>query len=375
MQGNLDATDVLVIGGGPAGCAAAIACTRAGLRTTILEREAVHTAARSPRPGETLHPGVESILREIDVWSAIEACGFLRHEGYYIRWGGEADGGPLCFQPFGCDRDGTPWRGLQASRPDFDVLLRKLSCRHGGVLRHGQAVRYLVSNPSAGIPVRVYGAQTADGARMTARWVVDATGRIGSLARVAGLATGEPRSPCLIARYGYMTGECPVQDTAPALVADSDGGGWTWIARVRPTVYQWIRLRFAPGGSEDRVPPKELDGLRPLGLTVRGADVTWRRARPAAGPGWFLVGDAAFVLDPASSHGVLKALMSGRMAAQCIVAMAHGLASEGETVFHYNDWIARWFEADVARLTEYYAALCGSHTATRPATESCLHTR
>jgi hypothetical protein len=184
----------------------------------------------------------------------------------------------------------------------------------------------------------------------------------------------ERRSPRLIARYGYMMGECPVRDSAPALVADPDGGGWTWTARVRPGVYQWTRLRFAPGASEDGLPPKELDGLRPFGPAVRGADVTWRRARPAAGPGWFLVGDAAFVLDPSSSHGVLKALMSGRMAAHCITAVAHGLAPEGETALHYNDWISRWFEADVAHLTEHYAALRGSHTAAQPTAWDFSHT-
>jgi flavin-dependent dehydrogenase len=122
------------------------------------------------------------------------------------------------------------------------------------------------------------------------------------------------------------------------------------------------------------IPPKELYGLRSFGPAVRGADVTWRRAWPAAGLGWFLVGDAAFVLDPTSSHGVLKALMSGRMAGHCIAAVAHGLASEGESVLRYNDWISRWFEVDVARLTKHYATLCGSHTAALPTAWDFSHT-
>jgi flavin-dependent dehydrogenase len=55
------------------------------------------------------------------------------------------------------------------------------------------------------------------------------------------------------------------------------------------------------------------------GARRRGADVTWRIISPAAGPGFFLVGDAVAVLDPASSHGVLKALMTGMMAAHLIL--------------------------------------------------------
>ena len=54
--------------------------------------------------------------------------------------------------------------------------------------------------------------------------------------------------------------------------------------------------------------------------------------------------------------------------------MAHGLASEGETVLRYNDWISRWFEVDVARLTEHYATLCGSHTAALPTAWYFSHT-
>ena len=41
---------------------------------------------------------------------------------------------------------------------------------------------------------------------------------------------------------------------------------------------------------------------------------TWRMAERMAGAGWFIVGDAAATLDPTSSHGVLKALLSGMTA-------------------------------------------------------------
>ncbi|MBA4535538.1 hypothetical protein H1196_23700 [Brevibacillus halotolerans] len=53
-----------------------------------------------------------------------------------------------------------------------------------------------------------------------------------------------------------------------------------------------------------------------------GADMTWRVITQLGGPGgYFLIGDAATVLDPASSHGVLKAVMSGMMAGNLIAQM------------------------------------------------------
>ncbi|MGW6981819.1 FAD-dependent monooxygenase [Streptomyces sp. NPDC054932] len=50
--------DVLIAGAGPAGCAAAIVCAAAGLRTLLAERRAGPTV----RPGEALHPGAETLL-------------------------------------------------------------------------------------------------------------------------------------------------------------------------------------------------------------------------------------------------------------------------------------------------------------------------
>jgi len=57
---------------------------------------------------------------------------------------------------------------------------------------------------------------------------------------------------------------------------------------------------------------------------ARGIDVTWTRVQPAARPGYLLAGDAAFVLDPASSHGLLKAIMSGMAAARHAVWILRG---------------------------------------------------
>ncbi|GAB7189041.1 geranylgeranyl reductase family protein [Kitasatospora sp. Ki12] len=48
--------DVLIAGAGPAGCAAAIVCAAAGLRTVLAERAPGPVA----RPGEALHPGAET---------------------------------------------------------------------------------------------------------------------------------------------------------------------------------------------------------------------------------------------------------------------------------------------------------------------------
>jgi flavin-dependent dehydrogenase len=85
--------------------------------------------------------------------------------------------------------------------------------------------------------------------------------------------------------------------------------------------------------------------------------VTWRLASNAAGLGYFLAGDAALVLDPASSHGVLRALMSGMMAAHlCTQVCRDGLAEESAAAA-YASWVHAWFEHDAEKLGGIYGNL------------------
>ncbi len=135
-----------------------------------------------------------------------------------------------------------------------------------------------------------------------------------------------------------------------------DGEGWTWTARVGDGLYAWTRLDLdaGPGGE----PPAELAGLRPRGRT-RSADVSWRALRRPAGPGYVAAGDAAVVLDPASSHGVLRALLSGMHAARLVLALRAG-GDERRLNASYGDVLTRWFEHDAGVLRELYARLPGA---------------
>lgn len=296
------------------------------------------------RPGETLHPGVEPLLGQLGVADRLSLVTGARHPGIWVEWGS-----PRRFEPYGSDSDG-PWSGFQVSRADFDALL----------LSRAREVGAEVRTRCAGVTPAVAGAElqgimTSDGP-VNARVVVDASGRSRWLGRALGIESAA-RSPRLIARYGYVEGACPVRDEAPALVGDSQG--WTWTARVRPGKYQWTRLDFGALPDADWL-PGEFRGLTPVGRS-RGADVTWRMAAEVARPSWFMVGDAAAVLDPTASHGVLKALMTGMMAGHLIAGVLGGNAPADEAAAAYHAWIAGWFEADVVKLAEFYRTLGGSH--------------
>ena len=99
--------------------------------------------------------------------------------------------------------------------------------------------------------------------------------------------------------------------------------------------------------------PDEFKGLTPI-QPMRGADVTWRKLVQPSGLGYLTVGDATAVVDPSSSHGVLRALMSGMMASHAIVRIVHDRIPNTYAIRGYNDWISKGFFHDVNRLKDLY---------------------
>jgi flavin-dependent dehydrogenase len=67
------------------------------------------------------------------------------------------------------------------------------------------------------------------------------------------------------------------------------------------------------------------------------------------------VGDAAAVLDPASSHGVLKGIMSGMKAAHAIIRITKDHFPNKVAFKNYNEWIAEWFLYDTHKLRKFYS--------------------
>ena len=329
--------DVIVVGSGPGGSAAAIACAQANLRVLLLEK---YLFPRD-RPGETLHPGIEPLLDQLGVREAVLSAEFLRHQGNWVKWDRD-----LHFTPFGEDETGN-WQGFQAWRADFDLLLLDRAISLGvEVLQPCHAVHPIVGDD------RVIGVETSQGI-FEASVVIDAAGSHHWLAKQLGLNIRTYSKP-LIACYGYVRGQCPIRDDAPAIIADD--GGWTWTAKIRPNFYQWTRLNFTIKRIDRSWIPEEFSNLQAVDKS-RVADVTWRTIDQPAGLGYFLIGDAAAVLDPSSSHGVLKAIMSGIMAGYSIAQIIDRNHSEQVVIQEYCQWVHDWFQQDLARLTEFYALL------------------
>jgi flavin-dependent dehydrogenase len=331
----LNRFDVLVIGAGPAGCAAAIGCAQRGLRVALIEQQ------RFPRfrPGESLHPGIEPLLEQLGVAEQLCNHHALRFEGHWVQWNG-----PLQFIGFGGD-DYGPWRGFQISRAKLDAaLLQQAAVLGVTVYQPCRAQQVLLRDD------RVIGVNT-DAGLLFAPYLIDGSGGPGWLSRKRQIAVRH-YSPPLVACFGYHEGSLPPDEKAPRLSADPDG--WTWLAQVEQQRLHWARLTFEKQKYSPEMIPERLRTL-PRSAPIRGADVTWRLCTAPAGPGYFMVGDAASLLDPASSHGILKALMTGMQAAKTVYDCLRQPAWQGAARQQYSQWVNEWFERDSAQLRNFYS--------------------
>jgi flavin-dependent dehydrogenase len=331
---SLSETDVVIVGGGPAGAAAAIVSTQAGLSVKVFDR---------PRPESThtydaVHPGLFPLLDRLGVAEEVSQAGFTRHAGHWVASESERH-----FFPFGNDAAG-PWLGAQLYRPLFDrILLNRARNLGAEVCESG--VEDALTRES-----QVCGVRTRHG-QAQSKYVLDATGRWRWLARRLRLST-LLASPPMSARYGIVNTDDLTCDGSPVLT--NDCRGWTWSAPVGERDYWRIRLALSDQTCRAKRAREDSHDLRGL---KHGTDVTWSLTEPMAGQGYFIVGDASVILDPASSHGILRAIMSGMMAAHLVVQIVHRGIDPRLGAGWYSRWMQDWFARDASRLRELYRGL------------------
>ncbi len=339
---------MLVIGGGPSGCAAAYWLASAGHEVTLVERK------RFPREktcGDGLTPRSVKQLEEMGLTDDLASAGHrfdgLRAHGFgrtlEMAWPSHPD---------------LPGYGYVITRKDLDALVAERAVKAGAtVWERAEAMEPIVeSGLVRGARVMRKDEPGEAPVEVRAQYVIVADGANSRFGRALG--TSRKRNyPLGMAIRGYY--DSPRHDE-PWIdswldIRDKQGNvlpGYGWIFPVGDgrvnvgigllsTFNQWKAVNtthlmadfveFAPESWDLRPetccgPPT--GGRLPMGLSVG----------PHSGPTYLVVGDAGGTINPFNGEGIAYAYETGRMAAEALhVALASG---DGAALASYEQRLA-----------------------------------
>jgi len=321
--------DVLIIGGGPGGSCAAAYARKHNFRTLLVEK------CEFPRfrIGESMLPMCNEILRETGAWPKVEAAGFLPKYG------------ALFYLSNGTGRKEVDFRnsivpGLdftyQVERAKFDALLLDHARELGTEVREQTTVRSVETD---GEMNHVRLESRAGLATVSARWVIDASGRDNFFVTEQKRALDPSTAPKRMSVYSHFTGVKREEGRAAGhTVVVRLEDGWFWCIPLDAERTSVGLVTTLEAMQRAKVSPEELfrkavEGsakLRELCGQARScmefrvtSDYTYFR-RELAQERVLLVGDAAGFFDPIFSSGAYMSMWSAKLA---VAALARANAA------------------------------------------------
>ncbi len=335
-------SDVIIIGGGPAGSALGCYLSKAGISNTILEK-AIH-----PRPhvGESMVTSSTRVFQEIGFLEVMEREGFVKKYG--ATWHAPSNRGKFAiafgeFPQEGIEQDYT----YHVDRSKFDLLLLKQAEALGSKVVQGVTVKRVLLDENG----RAYGVRAAiDQAEfdLHAKVIVDASGRDTLLGRQLRIKEKD----AIFNQYavhawfeGVNRGNDESKDHIHIYFLPVERG-WVWqipiteeITSVGVVVDKEVFKEIftdMDGYFQKMVHTNEnlaqaLEDARRINEFKTEGDYSYSMTK-FVGDGYLMVGDAARFVDPIFSSGVSIALYSAKYAAE-VISQAFATNDFSENVF------------------------------------------
>jgi flavin-dependent dehydrogenase len=310
-------TDILILGGGPAGCSTALMLLQLcpALRVTVAEAADNSVV----RPGEALDARALPLLQQLGIGAAFQAQNHLQSQGIRSYWGQNQ----VTERHQLYNYTGAGW---QVNRSQLHTWLRQCVQAKGGMVQQGTFTRQAVWEQEHWT-INLTNEQ-AISTTLRCRMVIDATGRKATFARHCGATIRHTDHLCGVQRFFTLPRQTAATDSFVQIEAMPDGWWYSALLPDRRWAVTWFSDSDLIRQGQLHEPSDWMQALSkaqhtharvqdaiPDDTPVHVFNAMSQHLSQAAGTGWIATGDAACAFDPLSGQGMVKAFRSGIWAA------------------------------------------------------------
>jgi len=351
--------DVLIIGGGPAGATAGLVLAREGWRVLLLERSVF------PRfhIGESFLPRNMALIRELGLEEELAKIPQVEKRGAEFVMGHGKDEGSLYWFTDVLHQGETV--SFNIERAPFDAMLLDAARKAGAEVREEQSVKKILHMEDGRVEVET------DAGPVSARYLVDASGQSTFLGKHLGIRKVLPhrKKAAYFAHFENVARRPGVEGGFIVIVMSEEG--WFWLIPLDETRTSIGVVFHADQAKKVGLPPEQMlrwaidrcpavqqrmaDAVYPAGPAGYHvlADFSYR-CSPYAGPGYFLIGDAAVFVDPIFSTGVCMGMMSAVEVGRGITALLRGTSTPSMVRRSYIRFVKGSSSAFFGLIDRYY---------------------
>ncbi|MES2655817.1 MAG: FAD-dependent monooxygenase [Bacteroidota bacterium] len=341
---------VIVIGGGPAGIAAALTLNARNIPCIVVDAK----TGRYHHYGECLPPNALPLFKQLGLQQLLDNEEHTYYLGNQSVWGNNKVAEKLfLFQKHN--------QGVLLNRPLFEEQLRDLLLKSKSRLLTGYAFHNVVSQ---GEKLNVTLKSKTETLPISCNFIIDATGRKASVCRKLG------RQKEQLDQLAALHFQVTLNTTIPKFVyTESIENGWFYAAPLskrKLSVMLFTDMDLLPEKDKQQaficdavngstlikqLFSKPLTSDKITKLKTHAANST--RMQKPYGENWIAIGDAAYSFDPISSYGITSALAAGYYGAH---ALADTLAQKPDALQTYQYIMENAFVHYHIKLHEHYNA-------------------